>query len=224
MIECWAQVLGIIKLPAVVMTRGEVMAIDVQNQEFHIVAGDDETIRFTVQDDKPTEGGGPDKYPLTVDDRFKFSVKVETTLLAEVLFKTSYRAGDLDLSGIAVSHVAVLVRPNDLRGALQGTYRWQLEMFREGAFALGTGTIDVAAGGTVVTGTGTAFTSELESGDIVEVAGDYTVVREIYDDESMSVDPGDWGPVVGQPFQFADRPFNKTIAGGFLVIGNELTV
>jgi len=224
MIECWAEVPGIIKLPAVVMTRGEVMAIDVHNQEFQIVAGDDETVRFTVQDDKPVADGGPDKYPLTVDHQFKFSVKVEPTMLAEVLFKTSYRAGDLDLTDISQSHVSVLVRPNDLRGALQGTYRWQLEMFLEGALSPGTGTVDIAAGGTIVTGTGTAFSSELESGDIVEVAGYKTVVREIYDDESMSVDPGDWGPVAAQPFSYASRTLNKTISGGFLVINNELTV
>lgn len=224
MIECWAQVRGIIKLPAVVMTKGEVMSIDVQNQEFHLVSGDDEQIRFTVQDDESTEDGGPNKYPLTVDDQFKFSIKVEPTLLAEVLFKTSYRAGDLDLTDISESHVTVLVQPNDLRGALQGTYRFQLEMFREGSFAAGTGTIDIAAGGTVVTGTGTAFTTELESGDIIDVAGFKTVVREIYDDESMSVDPGDWGPIVAQAFQYADRPFNKTIAGGFIIINNELTI
>jgi len=224
MIECWGQIRGIVRLPAVVVTHGEVMAIDVHNQEFMLVAGDDETVRFTVQDDTPTKDGGPGKYPLTADHRFKFSIKRTPTMLHEILFKTSYRAGDMDLTDIAESHVSVLVQPNDLRGGLQGTYRWQLEMFLEGAFVPGTGTVSLSAGGTTVTGTGTAFTTELESGDVIEVGGYYTVVREIYDDESMTVDPGSWGDLVGQPFSSANRIFNKTIAAGFVVLNSELTV
>lgn len=224
MIECWGQVRGIIRLPAVVVTHGEVMAIDVHNQEFMLMAGDGETVRFTVQDDTPVKNGGPQKYPLTADHRFKFSVKREATMLHELLFKTSYRAGDMDLADIAESHVSVLVQPNDLRAALQGTYRWQLEMFLVGTFTLRTGTISLLAGETAVTGTGTAFTTELESGDVIAVDGNYTVVREIYDDENMTVDPGGWGDLIGRSFSSAKRTFNKTIAGGFLDLHSELTV
>lgn len=224
MIECWGQVTSQIRLPAVVVTHGETMAISIHNQEFVLKAGDDESIRFTVQDDTPTAEGGPNKYTLTADHQFKFSIKQEATLLHELLFKTSYRVGDLDLTDIGNSHVTVLVEPNDLRAAPQGTYRWELEMFLEGAFAVGTGTIDIEAGGTVVTGVGTAFTTELQSGDIIEVGGFKTVVRRIDSDESMTVDPGDWGLIAGQPFSYADRPFNRTIAGGWAVVSNELSV
>lgn len=224
-VELWAQVRGQIRLAAVVQTIGEVMAIDVHQQEIHLRAGDTEEIRFTVQDDVSPGAGGPNKYPITTDHEFKFSIKYYPTLLHEILFKTSYRAGDIDLTDIAGSHVTVPIKPNDLRAALQQSYRWELEMFEAGAMAAGTGTIEADEDGTDVTGTGTAFVSELKSGDVLEFPGGYrTVIRTIEDDEHMTVDPGDWPDLVGVGFLFAPRTFNKTIAGGFVVIHNELTV
>jgi len=224
-VELWAGVSGIIRLPAVVQIIGEIMSIDVHQQEIHIRAGDTEEIRFTVQDDVSPDGGGPNKYPLTVADQFKFSIKYYPTLLHEVLFKTTYRAGDIDLTDIANSHVTIPIAPNDLRAALQQTYRWELEMFRAGTMVAGTGTIDVDEDEASVVGIGTAFVTELQSGDVLEFPGGFrTVVRTIEDDEHMTVDPGDWPLFVGVSFQFAPRSFGKTISGGFVVIHNELTV
>lgn len=224
-VELWGQVSGLIRVPAVVQTVGEIMAIDVHQQEIHLRAGDTEEIRFTVQDDVSPDAGGPNKYPITVDDQFKFSIKYYPTLLHEILFKTTYRAGDIDLSDIVNSHVTVPIEPNDLRAARQQTYRWELEMFRAGTMVAGTGSIDVDEDETAVVGTGTAFVTELKSGDVLEFPGGFrTVVRTIEDDEHMTVDPGDWPLLVGVGFQYAPRTFNKTIAGGFVVIHNELTV
>ena len=224
-VELWAQVPGIIRLPAVVQKYGEVMAIDVQQQEFHVKAGDKADIRFTVQDDRSVESGGPELWPITVDDQFKFSIKYYPTTLHEVLFKTTYRAGDIDLTDIAGSHVTVLIKPEDLRSALQQTYRWELEMFQAGTMVAGTGTIDVLAGEQAVVGTGTDFISELKQGDVLEFPGGFrTVIRTIEDEEHMTVDPGDWPDLATAAFQWTERITSDTISGGFVVIDSELTV
>lgn len=226
MIELWASTPLIIRLPAVVQVVGEVMAIDVMNQEFSLKAGDNQTIRFTVQEDQSvTDEGPPPKHPIdALLDKFKFSIKRQADMLHEMFFRTSFRAGDIDLSGAADSHVALSVLAEDLRGAMQGTYRWELETFRVGTFQAGTGTVSVDAGAVDVYGVGTAFSTELKSGDVLDLGGDLTVVRRIYDDEHISVDPGDWTTLSGIGFQFADRQSNWTISAGWVIIHNELTV
>lgn len=226
MIQLWARVPLTIHLPAVIQVVGEAMAIDVLNQEFSLKAGDHQTLRFTVQEDQRSDDEGPP--PLApIDallDKFKFSIKREPTLLHEMFFRTSFRSGDIDLSDAANSHVGLSVEPEDLRGAMQGTYRWELEVFRVGAFVAGTGTVSVDADAVDVYGVGTAFSTELKSGDVLDLGGDLTVVRRIYDDEHISVDPGDWPTLSGIAFQWADRSANRTISAGFVVIDNELTV
>lgn len=224
MIELWATVVPPIHLPAVVQTVGERMAIDAMLQEIMLRAGDSQTIRWTVQEDQDAAEGPPPLFPIDPDHQFKFSIKREPTMLHELLFRTTFRAGDFDLSDIASSHVSLDVAPDDLRGALAGTYRWEFEMFKYGAFSAGSGAVDVSEGEVDVWGTGTAFTTELESGMVLDLGGNLTVVRRIYDDEHISVDPGSWPDLVGVVFQFAPRTENRTVAGGFVKVLNELSI
>lgn len=224
MIELWGQTRGIIRLPAVVVVVGETMAIDVLRQEFILKAGDSDEIRFTVQDDTPPEKGGPLLWTIDPTDQFKLSIKLHATLDHEMMFKTTYRAGDFDLTDIANSHVSVPVRPRDLQLARRGTYVWELETFRAGVFGAGTGTIDVTGGGTTVVGAGTAFLAELAPGMLLEVGGFRTAIRRVLDDEHAVVDPGDWPDLVGQAFSVAEKSLCKTLAAGFVTIEGELAV
>ena len=200
------------------------MAIDVLRQEILLRAGDTETIRFTIQDDVDPENGGPNKYPLTVNDQFKFSMKLHATLVHEMMFKTSYRAGDLDLSDISNSHVSILVTPDDLHLATRGTYVWEFEMFRPGAFGPGAGSISVQAGGSDVLGSGTIFLTQLRPGMVLQVGGFYTVVRTVVDDTHATVDPGSWPTLSGQAFTVAEKMFCKTVAGGYVDLLSELVI
>lgn len=227
MIELWGQTRGQIRLPAVVVVVGETMAIDVMRQEFVLKAGDGQgtpTIRFTIQDDTPSESGGPHKLAIDPTDQFKMSVKLHGTLEHEMLFKTTYRAGDMDLTDIANSHVGVIVLPRDLHLARRGTYVWEFENWRAGAFGAGTGTVSVDGGGTALVGAGTAFLTELRSGMVLRFGGFYTVVRAVLDDEHATVDPGDWPDQVGVAFEVAEKSLCRTLAGGFVTIEGELAV
>jgi hypothetical protein len=80
-----------------------------------------------------------------------------------------------------------------------------------------TGTVDVTEGSAAVTGAGTAFASNLDSGSILRVAGDFAVVRSVDSDTELTLaSPWTGATAVGTAYDL-----NATFSFGITALAGE---
>lgn len=196
-----------------------------------MVRGDTDDVLVTVTDDADPPvaydlskaADGTANRPAVIRFAVKESPDDESNAEALIL-KSSRASAEIEVlaqTGATLGQCRLYLDKPDTEEADPGTYRWDMEVTRQGAIRTGAGTYAVTAGSKVVTGTGTAFTSA-KKGDVLNPLGALNVGRpaiitKVTSNTSMEVDVDDYATESGEDLEIRRGKSKTSVRGDFVL-------